>query len=71
MQQVRYDTEFAIQHKVGGKDGVDLQTIDDDNFFNKRIHKHILKHRTQPKQAFNPEEFKHSAIKDMAMSGEV
>lgn len=23
MQQVRYDTEFAIVHKVGGKDGVD------------------------------------------------
>lgn len=30
-----------------------------------------MKHRTQPKQAFNPEEFKHSAIKGMANSGEV
>jgi hypothetical protein len=58
MQQVRYDSEFAIVHKIGGKDGIDPQQLEDDLYFNKRIRKHILKHRAQPRQEFKPEEFK-------------
>jgi len=68
---VRYDTEFAIVHKIGGKDGIDPRQLEDDLFVNKRINKLILKHRAQPKQEFNPEEFKQQAFKDMALSGDV
>ena len=68
---MRYDTEFAIVHKIGGKDGIDPRQLEDDLFVNKRINKLILKHRAQPKQEFNPEEFKQQAFKDMALSGDV
>lgn len=58
MQQVRYDSEFAIVHKIGGKDGIDPRQLEDDLYFNKRIRNKVLKHRAQPKQEFRPEEFK-------------
>ena len=71
MSQVRYDTEFALVHKIGGKDGVDPEQLEDEQYYSKRINKHILKHRAQPRAEFKAEEFKSQAIKDMAMSGEV
>jgi hypothetical protein len=71
MKQVRYDTEFAITHKIGGKDGVDPAQLEDELYVNKRINKHILKHRAQPRADFRPEEFKQHAIKEMQSSGEV
>ena len=72
MQQVRFDTEFAIIHAPASKDNpVDWAAIADDEFNNKRINQKILKHRAQPLSTVKAEEFKQSAVKSMFKSAEV
>lgn len=45
--------------------------IADEEYANKKINTRILKHRAQPYHKFEPEEFKKSAMKSMAASGEI
>jgi len=72
MDQVRYDTEFALIHAPVSKDQpVDWAKIADDEFANKRINCKILKHRAQPKHQFEAEEFKQTAMEQMAKSADV
>lgn len=72
MSQLRYDTEFAIVHLPVSKDQpVNWVAIADEEYANKKICSRILKHRAQPNQTFTAEEFKQTAMKSMAASGEI
>lgn len=72
MGQLRYDTEFAIVHLPVSKDQpVNWVEIADEEYANKKICSRILKHRAQPGSVFEAEEFKKSAMKSMATSGDI
>ena len=72
MDQVRYDTEFALIHAPPSKDQpVDWAKVADDEYANKRINSKVLKHRAQPKQRFEADQFKASALEHMAKSADV
>ena len=72
MGQLRYDTEFAIVHLPVSKDQpVDWLSIADDEYANKKICSRILKYRAHPNQQFQAEEFKQTAMKSMAASGQI
>ena len=72
MGQLRYDTEFAIVHLPPSKDQpVDWSMIADEEYANRKICSRVLKYRAQPAGKFEAEEFKKSAMKTMAMSGEI
>lgn len=72
MGQLRYDTEFAIVHLPVSKDQpVNWVAIADEEYANKKICSRILKHRAQPGQIFQAEEFKQSAMRNMMASGEI
>ena len=67
MNQVRFDTEFAIVHAPVSKDQpVDWEKVAEDEYANKRINYKVLKHRAQPTHKFAAEEFKQTAIESMA-----
>ena len=72
MGQLRYDTEFAIVHLPVSKDQpVNWTAIADEEYANKKICTRILRLRARPNTKFEPEEFKRTAMADMATSGEV
>lgn len=63
MSQLRYDTEFGIVH-VAPKDGsIDMEEIEDNEFYAKRINLKIFNHRSQAKEPFDRHIFKENFLK--------
>ena len=72
MNQLRYNSEFAIVHLPPSKDvPVDYTKIAEDEYDNRIVNYRILKQRAQPNSEFKAEEFKQGAMVEMAQSGEV
>ena len=72
INQMRYDSEFAIVHLPPGKDQpVDWAQIAEDEYDNRVVSLRILRHRAKPNAEFKAEEFKSGAMAEMAASGDV
>lgn len=60
LSQVRYDTEFGIVHVAPKDQSLDLEEIEDNEFYAKRINLKIYKERALNKEPFDRKTFKHN-----------
>lgn len=58
--QIRYDTEFGIVHVAPKDQSLDLEEIEDNEFYAKRINLKIYKERALMKEPFDRTVFKHN-----------
>ena len=66
MKQTRYENEFGITH-VPAKDQVlDMQLIEDEEWFSKRIILRQYKERQNKRQTFDPEVLKNKFLSQLA-----
>lgn len=71
LSQVRYDSEFSINHIAPKDQPLDMEEIEDNEYYDKRIVLKVLRERALLKEAFDRKIFKSNFAKTFNTDEEV